>query len=143
MGAPGVLPSGADLYALTMKGMTQREIAELYGATEHSVWQKLTNYRRGPGRPQLSHAEYIPWKVLKKHDTLYPAKQLRALSRRNQGQELSVTAERELTRWLENLDRNNLVIDYDRDKGWLKVPRIPEDGDGYIRRPAEDDARAT
>lgn len=143
MGSPGKLPSGAELYAMTMKGMTQKEIAELYGSTEHSVWRKLTAYRRGPSKIQRTHTDVIPWKgILKKHDNLFPAKMLRALGRRNHGDELDYITERELNLWLKSLDDQKVVIDYDRGKGWLKVPRLPEDEGGYIRRPPEEQSRS-
>ena len=134
---PGKLPDGAELERLnSIEGLTYQQIAERYDASTNSVYRKLANYRRHPKVVQRLHLDTIPWKgVLRKHTSLYDGVMLAALDDRNHGRELPPVKDRSLTSWLKMMDENNLVIDYDREKGWLRVPRRPEDGDGYVRMP--------
>lgn len=117
-------------------GMSNREIAELYGVTGEAVRQALAKegFRRNDSRP--NHAHYLPWRVRADHvgDTL--ARRLRAYSKRVQGMPVSDTENRLLDEWLQFMNGANslglaLSVHYDRtdpDGFWLE-PRRPADRD--------------
>lgn len=143
MPVPNKLPDGETLdYMNTVEGKTYEQIAKEYDAHPNSVYRKLLNYRRAPKEVHRVHLDTIPWRgVLAKHSALHTVRMLRALDDRNHGRQLPYTVEGYLDSWLKQMDKDNVVIDYDRENGWLRVPRLPEDGDGYIRMPPEDQRR--
>lgn len=61
----------------------------------------------------LRVSDEIPWSVKIIHAKEYPARMLRALSRRRAGQELTDLEKVRLDAWLEKLESDHSVIGYD------------------------------
>lgn len=135
-GASGTRPT--DTLLRVMAGtMTDQEIADKYGVTRPAViyWRKQAGVSRGLP-PRLNHKQFIPWTVAEKDAQHHFARMLRAYSTRQQGKPLRDTEANQLDRLIAHLRTHNLVIDYDRARGWGYRNRRPADGDGIIREPA-------
>lgn len=136
------LPSFDVLMQHVKEGLSNREIAELYGVTGEAVRQALERggFKREADRP--NHAHYIPWKIRADHGGDVLLRRLRSYSKRQQGKPLSDTEARLLDEWLRFMEGGNslgvpLSVHYDRtdaDGFWLE-PRRPGDRD-YISPPA-------
>jgi len=76
-----------------------------------------------------NHHETLPWVLARQHQNHYPALMLRALSRRQQGLPLAsdpskaVVIGGKLDRWLATLARQDKVIHYTKEDGFVLVPR--------------------
>jgi hypothetical protein len=142
--AYGVLPDRTELRRMKDSGMTHQQIAD---EVEKRTGQKVTRNavtmamaRHGLSGNPTRYSEEIPWRVRQKHERHYALAMLRLYARRRRGVKLSREQEQRLTSWLGQLHENDRVVYYQADspEGFYYVPRLPEDGDGIIRRPEEE-----
>ncbi len=116
------------------QGHTLTYIAALYGVTRQAVYLKLKEAGHDTGGQR--YAETLPWRVAQEHRDDWDAQMLRELAKRQQGLPPGYRASGvALDMWLEALDRAGQVVDYDREKGFIRVKRLKGDGKGYIRKP--------
>ncbi|MGI5245443.1 hypothetical protein [Dactylosporangium sp. CA-139066] len=140
MPAPNILPDSGTL-AQMRRTMTIKEIADEYGVSEVAVYKQLNAAGLTKARPPKSH----PWTLKKEHEQTRPAIMLRALARRERGEELPAQKSRSLDIWLDELDRLKVVVDYDPDAGpnpaspiyggFVYRERLDSDGESRIRYP--------
>lgn len=136
---PRKLPELNVLMEHARQGLTNKQIAEMYGASDEAVRQQFAKagVRRGPER--ADHGRYLPWRIRADHVGDYCAKRLRAFSKREQGWELSEQESKLLDEFLEYMDGDNpwgapLSVWYSKTEGfWVQRRR---DGDrDYIHPP--------
>jgi hypothetical protein len=77
----------------------------------------------------------IPWDVQPRHLCSHTMTHLCLESRRRAGQPLSPRAQRRLQEWLDALEEENVVVDYDPDRGFRYVERDPTRDHGPVRAP--------
>ncbi len=146
--AYGVLPDKTELRQMRDQGMTHQQIAdEVFRRTGYKVTRNAVTValqRHGLAEKPVRYSEEIPWRVKERHERNYALAMLRAYARRNRGIKLNIDQRQRLDSWLAQLAENDRVVTYrpDSPDGFYYVPRLPEDGDGIIRRPAEDEAPA-
>ncbi|MFD9561504.1 hypothetical protein [Streptomyces sp. NPDC059994] len=141
------LPDFNTLVRLSQRGLSDDAIGKRYGTTGQAVNKALVlgEYRRTTTVKLVN--ELIPWDVLTtkgvaqagetSHHNTYPCKQLRAYLRTRLGDETITEANRtDAMRFERRLRRENVVLDYDRQKGFSYVSRTPEDGNLVLRWPA-------
>jgi len=83
--------------------------------------------RAGLSKPQSRYQETIPWRVKVEHIRDYPARMLRLLGRRMEGQVLNPTEANRLDSWLQQLLEDDAVVVYDPQSGFGYASRRPED----------------
>lgn len=131
MGRPRYLPSDRELQRLLDQGYSHADIVQyVFDTTGERVSRTSVSAaisRAGLSKPQSRFQETIPWRVKVEHIRDYPARMLRLLGRRREGQPLNETENKRLDSWLAQLASDNAVVVYD-----------PEQGFGYADR-AEDD----
>ena len=135
------LPDGERLVELAKSGLSNQEIAEMFGVTAEAVRQALvkSDYRRERLRP--SHAHYIPWRVRADHVGDVLARRLRAYSKRQQDRKLTISEARLLDEWVQFMTGDNstglgLSVHYNRDEGFWLQPEVPGDRD-FIHPPPD------
>jgi hypothetical protein len=125
-------------------GMTHQQIAD---EVEQRTGQRVTRNavtmamaRHGLSSNPTRYSEEIPWRVKQKHERHYALAMLRLYARKRRGVKLNREQEQRLTSWLGQLQENDRVVFYEANSpdGFYYVPRLPEDGDGVIRRPEEE-----
>jgi hypothetical protein len=135
------LPDTATLRRLRGQGWTQKQIAETYGATESAVWKALQ--RAGYIDPQVTYKEILPWDIAEEHKAVAVMERFRSIMKQRRGTELRAEEERLLSRWLQDLEANDLVVAYHPEApansasskgGFYYVPKSSGD-DWIIRRP--------
>jgi hypothetical protein len=123
------------------QGWTQREIAETYGATESAVWKALS--RAGYIETQATYKDVLPWDIDESHKAVAVMERFRSIVKQQKGGTLRPDEELLLSRWLRDLEANDLVVNYhpaapanaaSSKGGFYYVPKSPED-DWIIRRP--------
>lgn len=147
--AYGVLPDKTELRRMRDAGMTHQQIADEvqqrtgYRVTRNAVTVALQ--RHGLSGKPVRYVEEIPWRVRERHERNYALAMLRLYARRQHGKKLNTDQTQRLDSWLAQLEEHGRVVAYSADSpdGFYYVPRLPEDGDGIIRRPAEDEAVTT
>lgn len=108
----------------------------MYSVTEHAVYLRMRD--AGLTKKTPRYRDTLPWVVALEHQDAYEAQMLRELGRRMAG-EPSGSRGMYLDAWLRGLDEKpRQVIAYDREKGFHKVRRMPQDGQGYIRKPPKE-----
>ncbi len=141
-------PDSDDLRRWVSEGKTDQEIGEIVGrlhnqepASKQAVayWRRKHGITRHRNRAEtLDHSWVRPWRVRVEHTGDGIEHRLYDFSRRRQGREISPPAERLLDEFLEFLDRQNWVVDYNPDTpdGWLFRERDDQDDpDNIIRAP--------
>lgn len=119
MAAPRKLPPVEELARLVDAGWTHQQIADhVYATTGQkvtraSVSSALSRAGRTTDKPR--YTETIPWRVRQPHLTEYPARMLRLLGRRRNGDELTANETQRLEHWLRALAEANAVVGYDPD----------------------------
>jgi hypothetical protein len=135
------LPDTATLRRLRGQGWTQKQIAHTYGATESAVWKALQ--RAGYIEPQVTYKEILPWDVAEAHKATAVMERFRSIVKKRKGVVLRQEEETLLTRWLKDLEANELVVAYHPEApansasskgGFYYVPKTADD-DWIIRRP--------
>jgi hypothetical protein len=122
-----------------VREMTDVEIGEQYGVARQTVayWRGRAHIKRRNG--VMSHKQWIPWELnaADAHDSV--AKRLREYSTIQQGGKLQPQAKLRLEKFLQFLREEDVVVDYDRERGFQlrrRDPKIDRAGD-LIRRPVE------
>jgi hypothetical protein len=132
-------PSDEKLRELLDQGLTQKEIGERYGVRRQTVGYWVKRAGLSNRATAITHKDYLPWNVrdTDHHDSI--ARALRWYSTLQQGGELDYVAKREVQRLLDFLKARNVVVNYDRDRGFFLVPRKPgvDKATDIIRRPRE------
>lgn len=111
----------------------QQTYRDKYGIeTGLAMWG---NYRRRRGleRRIERNDDLIPWAVAKEHRWAYPVMMLRAAARQRAGLPSTPVILTRLASWLNRMERDGLVVDYDPAKGFSYVLKQP--GDDLIRKP--------
>lgn len=135
MARPRTLPDSGTLAKLRRKH-TIAAIAEMYGVTENAVYYHLRD--AGLTKKGNRYRDTIPWQVAMEHQDAYEAQMLRELGKRLAG-EPGGSRGAYLDAWLRGLDEKpRQVIAYDREKGFHRVRRMPQDKGGYIRKPPKE-----
>ncbi|MEU1071543.1 MULTISPECIES: hypothetical protein [unclassified Streptomyces] len=142
------LPDFNTLVRLSQRGLSDDAIGKEYGTTGQAVNKALVlgGYRRTTTVKLVN--ELIPWDVKTtkgvaqagetSHHNTYPCKLLRAYMRTRLGDETITKANiTDADRFAGRLRRENVVLDYDREKGFSYVPRTPKDGNLALRWPAD------
>jgi hypothetical protein len=142
--AYGVLPDRTELRRMKDAGMTHQQIAD---EVEKRTGQKVTRNavtmamaRHGLSGNPTRYSDEIPWRVKQKHERHYALAMLRLYARKRRGVRLTRDQEQRLSSWLGQLHENDRVVFYEPNSpaGFYYVPRLPEDGEGIIRRPEEE-----
>jgi hypothetical protein len=105
-----------------------------YWRRKHNIPASNTRHSR---KRMIDHSEWRPWRVKMEHVGDGIEHRLYEYSYRKNGVKLSAAAERRLDRFLAFLEDEQLVVDYDREEGWLLRRRdaaLDAPGD-IIRRP--------
>lgn len=135
---PSAAPDVATLAKL-LEENSHAQLAERLGVSRQTIgyWAK----RAGLGRaaPPMTHKDILPWKIraADHHDSI--ARALRWLDAARKGTTLEATQQREVDRLAAFLEKEDVVVDYERERGFFfrrRDPKIdaPED---VIRRPIE------
>lgn len=130
-------------------GLTNKQIADLYGVSPEAVRQAVNReavqreleregIERGPKR--VSHRRYMPWRIRADHAHDIVAKRLRLYSRAEQGLPLADAERRQLVEWKEYMDGGNrwrvpLSVHYEISEGFWLAPRQAGD-ENYISPPS-------
>jgi DNA-binding CsgD family transcriptional regulator len=132
-------PDETTLREMVRTGMTDVEIGDQYGVARQTVayWRGRSHIKRRNG--VMSHKQWIPWELnaADAHDSV--AKRLREHSTIQQGGKLDTAAKLRLDKFLAFLREEDVVVDYDREKGFQlrrRDPTVDAPGD-LIRRPPE------
>lgn len=148
MPAPRKLPDNTTLRQLRAQGWKLKQIAKEYGVTQAAVWKALE--RAGFTDRKETYRDILPWDIDVRHRSTAITQRIRALMRRNRGVTLTPSEEHLLNTWLQAMENNGVVLDYHPDApendasrigGFFYTPRLPEDGDGFIRMPKEEPKR--
>lgn len=135
------LPDSTTLRRLRAQGHTQKEIADAYGASESAVWKALQ--RAGYIDPQMNYKNILPWDIDDAHKATAVMEKFRSIVKQKKGVPLRPDEEAQLNRWLDELNENELVVNYHPEApansaslkgGFYYVPKSPAD-DWIIRRP--------
>lgn len=138
------LPADDKLRRLRLQGWTQKEVAENYGVSESAVWKALQ--RAGYNDPVPTYRDLIPWKIAEEHKATAIMERFRSIVKQKKGAPLRSDEEYHLTKWLRELEANDLVVNYHPDAppnsastkgGFYYVPRDPEQDKWIIREPPE------
>lgn len=92
-------------------------------------------------RTYVRHTDLCPWRIERQHYDLHHARMLRALGRRRAGLSNVREIEIGLDNWLDRLEQNSQVVDYDPEAGFRLVKRRKSDAD-IIRKPSKAKAAA-
>lgn len=109
----GVLPDAAVLRRLRNKGMTYKEIADLYGVTESGVWRAFD--RASMISSRATYRDVVPWKVDRKFSRTEIMRHLRTMAKMQAELPVSAADEKALTAWLDNMSADNVVLAYHPD----------------------------
>jgi len=131
MGRPRYLPSDRELQRLLDQGNSHQDIVQyVFDTTGERVSRTTVSAaisRAGLSKPQSRYQETIPWRVKVEHIRDYPARMLRLLGRRMEGQVLNPTEANRLDSWLQQLLEDDAVVVYDPQSGFGYASRKPED----------------
>jgi hypothetical protein len=120
------------------EGLTQDQMAERFfnetGERRGRSSFAAVIHRHGLNNPRATprYEEDLPWKGVKAEHFCYEQRMLRALGARRHGHtNADAVPGGRLDAWLAEMDKENLVVMYEPELGFFKVPR--EDGDvGYV-----------
>ncbi|MFD7257162.1 hypothetical protein [Streptomyces sp. NPDC059874] len=133
------LPDYADLQKLLSAGLTQPEIAKMYKVSQQAVSKRMVqrdHYRRGTNAPVTAA---LPWDITGRTDKARlmdqrPFRGLRYFVTDRMGFPLSERARQDLALFV-NKVRDGHVLTLDDEKGFVYLPRTPEDGQLVVRWP--------
>lgn len=131
MGRPRYIPSDNELRRLLDQGYSHADIVQyVFDTTGERVSRTSVSAaisRAGLSKPQSRFTETIPWRVKVEHIRDYPARMLRLLGRRREGQPLNEEETQRLDSWLEQLANDNAVVGYDPEVGFGYIDRCDDD----------------
>lgn len=117
---------------LTQAQMVERfyaETGERRGRTAFAV--ALGRFGLDNPRATPRYEKWLPWRGIPASHYCYEQRMLRALASRELGKPNADALNGRLDHWIEEMDREDLVVMYEPVLGFFKVPR--EEGDvGYI-----------
>ena len=128
---------------------TLREIGEHYKVSVSAVQKALR--RADLVGPLVTYREVVPWKVATRYADTAVMNNLRTMAQMRKGREVPAVAKRRLHEWLQYLEKNRLVLDYNPDYlpndacslgGFRYCPRRAED-QSFYRNPTGTDPVAT
>jgi hypothetical protein len=135
------LPAGAPDRATLerqLRDNSHAELAKTYGVSRQTIgyWAQRAGLSRSNN--SMSHKDILPWAIKAEdhHDGI--ARALRWLNKREKGGELGAVEQREVERLTAFLESENVVVDYDRSRGFIFRRRNPavDAPNDVIRRPA-------
>lgn len=140
------LPADDELVGLYHAGLSDREIAEMYGVTVQGVnrrWRKMGMSRLSPENHRVNDLIRVRWTIRSSkdsdsHHAAHPSKALRAWLRWRLGDKTLSREQVQLGRaWADELRERGEVLCYNRDieGGWYYRRRTPEDGQRVIDWP--------
>lgn len=134
-----LVPDRLELKRLLDKGLTQREIAEMYGVSRSAIGMAKMTYGLEAGKKRERYMDMIPWKVRPEHRMHWDARMLRLEARRRAGQDLTDGQLRWLQGWRDDLEAANAVVMYNprSEAGFHWVTKRDTDDD-ILRRPDEE-----
>lgn len=121
---------------LMRQGLTDVQIGALYGCT----YQNIQRIRRGYHLPRTKRgnarveSRTLPWEVRGNSNNDKITTVLRSYLRRESNEQIPETEHRRVDKFVEQMKRLNLVVDY-RDGDWVTRTRRPTDGDLPYRKP--------
>jgi hypothetical protein len=122
IGRKPTLPEADVLARMVSAGLTHRQIAEQFGVTRQAVGKRLgapagdTAYGR--------YSQHMPWpEVSTAHQRTYVYRSLQGLVKRQLGLPATPEDERSLDTFLSELNSRQVLVGYDRERGWVLVPR--------------------
>lgn len=123
---------------VTEDGLTDQEIADRYGVRRQTArYWRLTAGIHKDSPQRFDHSDMLPWRLTVGDSRDAIAARLRSYSRMRQGGDVSEKERHTVEKFVEFLQRERVVVDYDRTKGFLLRRRNPDldtDSD-IIRRP--------
>lgn len=139
-----IVPDPKQMEAYLNRGLTQAQIVEEYEndtgirCSRSAIAMAMDRYGLKGKRVRPRYMDMLPWRVAHEHRMHNDARMLRLEAKRRRGEALKTAELRWLTAWLDELDRKNVVIDYNprSKRGFWWLPRTDEDTD-IIRRPKE------
>lgn len=138
---PGGPPDATTLRRLVDEGKTDVELAALYGVSDPAIryWRKKFGITRAAGRVDHRADGAIPWELdtARGHHADPIAKTLRMRNRLRHGLEVSPDYRRRVEQLEADLAAEDLVIDYEREVGFLTRKRDPavDSPDSIVRMP--------
>lgn len=119
MAPPKYTPNRNELQRWIDEGLTHQQMADrVFAMTGHRVTRAAVSVAistYGLSRRNPSYKRWIPWRVKTDHQKAYPVRMLRLLGKRQYGNELGPKDARALDSWLATLQRERLIVAYDRD----------------------------
>lgn len=123
---PGQRIDYAEAAKMLRAGASQQAVADYFGVGQAAVSRAIS-------RGAIKGIEYdrtktdespIPWSPIRKeHRNSHLARMLRAAARRERGDRSAPVIEAQLDLFLKDLRKRDLVVDYDPETGWTRVPR--------------------
>ena len=145
MPTPRKLPEVRTLVRMRNKGMTLKEIGDLYDTTEGGVWAALNE--AGETTERHTYKEVIPYEIDERHRYLQIMEQFRRMNKLLRGGKLTDVDRRRLTKWLTAMKEDNVVVCYHPEApakgnalspvkgGFYYADREDSDQDHVIRAP--------
>lgn len=115
---------------------TYQEISDGFGVSYSAVYHAMRKYGLTDEGSRVDHRDTIPWTLRPEHKYKPTAMNLRLLGQIRRGDPVEPEKRRMVIKWLTELIEQRMVIDYDREQGWLRVPWEP--GDADVIRPPDD-----
>lgn len=140
-------PSEEQLRAWVKEGYSDTEIGILAGeslgiapATKQTVrtWRKSAGIEREQRAPDRDYTRYRPRNVRKPHSNGAFDNHLYDYGRIQMGIPIPESSRRSVEKFVAILKAENGIVVYNEDDGYQVVPRVPEDPDDVIYRPAPD-----
>lgn len=122
----------ATLLRYVREGLSQNEMAERFleetgERRSRSTFATALKRHGIEDRPRRARYEkYVPWPHCNRHYG-YELRMLRAYASRQEGEPNQDALDGRLDGWLNEMDREDLVILYHEDLGFFRVPREPGD----------------
>lgn len=134
----------ATIEELKRKGLTQVQIAKMYGVTPQAVSIMKRSHGGYSKTPREEAKELFPWVVRNEHQWAYQNRRLRDHGEyvATGGKGMSREKLEKLAAWYERLEAEDVVVEYDPTippddsnsfGGWRYVPRENSDADLMIR----------
>lgn len=149
MPTPRKLPEVRTLVRMRNKGMTLKEIGDLYDTTEGGVWAALNE--AGETTERHTYKEVIPFEIDERHKYLQIMEQFRRCVKLMNGGNLTDVDRRRLTKWLLAMQEDGVIVNYHPEApakdnalspikgGFYYSVRQTEDGDSVVRIPEDSD----
>lgn len=146
MAGHSMAPDDATLRELRREGLSTTAIAARYGVTRQTASNWLRKAKlparisRIPRHEAGSRKYMLPWDVKGADHNDQIAKALRAYDKHRKGEPVDQREMNQIARLLAFLGEHNVVVDYNREEGFMFRPRTPglDADDDIIRRPPEE-----